>query len=515
MSFSVRTAGGPRVQRNHAEQPVRAAPKPGASRLLAHDRATSCVSTARRRGCWSGPDDPVSIGAYLQEHGYSPQFVDHYILPMGAAIWSAGTAALRNFPARYFVRFFHHHGMLSVDDRPQWLSIRGGSARYVERLTAQVRADPPAHSGRSRSAHSGRRPGQGSRVRVGTIRSRLLRLPQRPGIAPADRRHAMPNAKCSALSATSATTCCCTRIPVCCRAASSPGPRGTTTCWMHVRERVAVTYNMNLLQRLQTNAAARVTQHERSHRSGAVSSVSSRTQHPVFTPEAVAAQSRQAEINGVNRAYFCGAYWRFGFHEDGVVSALAALDHFRQTEHAQRALHRTAQAPALRAARASVQLSAVHDVRGSCGARPGVPRSLAVVHAAPRARLAAARRLHRRCRAIHRGRGARTHRRAHGTRPMGPIRMLTHLRYFGVGFNPVTFYYCFDAADTRVESIVAEITNTPWNERHAYVLTEPHVRGRARASCATSSPRNSTFRRSCRWKRITTGASACPASAWP
>jgi DUF1365 family protein len=58
-------------------------------------------------------------------------------------------------------------------------------------------------------------------------------------------------------------------------------------------------------------------------------------------------------------------------------------------------------------------------------------------------------------------------------RPKGPIRMLTHLRYFGVGFNPVTFYYCFDEAGSRVESIVAEITNTPWNERHAYVLTEP------------------------------------------
>lgn len=60
-----------------------------------------------------------------------------------------------------------------------------------------------------------------------------------------------------------------------------------------------------------------------------------------------------------------------------------------------------------------------------------------------------------------------------GRRPAGPVRMLTHLRYFGIGFNPVTFYYCFDAADTRVETIVAEITNTPWNERHAYVLTDP------------------------------------------
>lgn len=59
-----------------------------------------------------------------------------------------------------------------------------------------------------------------------------------------------------------------------------------------------------------------------------------------------------------------------------------------------------------------------------------------------------------------------------GARPTGPIRMLTHLRCFGMCFNPVTFYYCFDAADSRIETIVADITNTPWNERHAYVLTD-------------------------------------------
>jgi len=65
-----------------------------------------------------------------------------------------------------------------------------------------------------------------------------------------------------------------------------------------------------------------------------------------------------------------------------------------------------------------------------------------------------------------------------GRRPAGPIRMLTHLRYFGICSNPVTFYYCFDAADTRVETIVAEITNTPWNERHAYVLADSGNEGR-------------------------------------
>ena len=102
-----------------------------------------------------------------------------------------------------------------------------------------------------------------------------------------------------------------------------------------------------------------------------------------------------------------------------------------------------------------------------------------------------------------------------GTRPAGPIRMLTHLRYFGIGFNPVTFYYCFDAADTRVEAIVAEITNTPWNERHAYVLTDPMPEAatpRAALPLRQAVPR---FALHAHGDRTTTGASACRASAWP
>ncbi len=61
-----------------------------------------------------------------------------------------------------------------------------------------------------------------------------------------------------------------------------------------------------------------------------------------------------------------------------------------------------------------------------------------------------------------------------GRSPAGPIRLLTHLRYFGYCFNPVSFYYCFDAAGTRVETVVAEVNNTPWGERHCYVLNEPY-----------------------------------------
>jgi len=95
------------------------------------------------------------------------------------------------------------------------------------------------------------------------------------------------------------------------------------------RERVALTYNMNILQRLQAPQTLCVTL----NRSEAIdpSRVLKRIvyHHPLYTPAAVAAQSRQRELNGARRTYYCGAYWRFGFHEDGVVSALAALEHFR------------------------------------------------------------------------------------------------------------------------------------------------------------------------------------------
>jgi predicted NAD/FAD-binding protein len=110
----------------------------------------------------------------------------------------------------------------------------------------------------------------------------------------------------------------------------------------HESDRVTVTYNMNILQRLQTRTPLLVTLNlaERIDPLQIIRRLS--YEHPIHTPAAIAAQARQAEINGANRAYFCGAYWRFGFHEDGVVSALDALDHFRREHHAQRPLHRTA-----------------------------------------------------------------------------------------------------------------------------------------------------------------------------
>jgi len=105
--------------------------------------------------------------------------------------------------------------------------------------------------------------------------------------------------------------------------------------------RVSVTYNMNILQNLAAPATLCVTLNDATAIDPAQVLRRVSYQHPVFTAAAIAAQGRHAELNGCNRSYFCGAYWRHGFHEDGVISAQQALAHFyRDLGDAQRAVHR-------------------------------------------------------------------------------------------------------------------------------------------------------------------------------
>jgi uncharacterized protein len=286
--------------------------------------------------------DSVTLGEYLDVQGYSPQFVEHYILPMGAAIWSAGTDTLRNFPARYFVRFFHNHGMLSVDDRPQWRTVCGGSARYVEKLTAgfrdRIRLRAPVESVRRTPAGVFVKPAGGEAERFDRVffachSDQALRLLTDASVTERAVLGAIRYQRNDVLLHTD------TRV--------LPKRRLAWAAWNYhlvdrAAERVAVTYHMNILQRIESRTPLLVTLNMPDRIDEARVIRELQYEHPVFTPEAVAAQGRHADINGADRAYFCGAYWGFGFHEDGVVSALAALEHFRQVEHAQRAVHRTA-----------------------------------------------------------------------------------------------------------------------------------------------------------------------------
>jgi predicted NAD/FAD-binding protein len=289
-----------------------------------------------------GPAEPdIPLGDYLQGRRYSREFLEWYILPMGAAIWSTDPARMLDFPARCFVRFFQNHGMLTVNDRPQWRTVRGGSREYVRRLTApfatRIRLDSPVQGVRRRadgvtlwSRHGEERFDQ---VFFACHSDQALRLLQDPSPLEATCLAAIPYQASEMVLHTDASL-----LPRRPRAWAAWNyhllPEGTPC--QHSLQGLAraatVTYNMNILQRIQAPETFCVTL----NRTDAIDPrrVLRRLtyHHPVYTPAGLEAQRRHGEVNGAHRSYFCGAYWRYGFHEDGVVSALAALTHFRARE---------------------------------------------------------------------------------------------------------------------------------------------------------------------------------------
>ncbi len=275
-----------------------------------------------------GPE--IRLGDYLAQNGYSQHFIDYYIIPMGSAIWSTEARQMLDFPARFFVRFFHHHGMLTVNDRPQWRVIQGGAARYVEALTAsfreRIRLDTPVEHVRRLKRSVRVKPLNGPEETFDWVffachSDQALTMLQDPSAAEREILGAIPYQENSVYLHTDRNLL--------------PRRKLAWAAWnYHVTaepiDRVAVTYNMNILQGLDSPDPLLVTlNHTRGINPAHV--IKRLTyHHPVYTTAGTRAQARHAEISGVNRTAYCGAYWRNGFHEDGVVSALTALEHFRK-----------------------------------------------------------------------------------------------------------------------------------------------------------------------------------------
>ena len=287
------------------------------------------------------PHHDTTLGDYVREHGFSPEFVDDYLLPMASAIWSAAPADIGAMPARFLIGFFRNHGMLSVNDRPEWRTVCGGSAQYVARLVAPFRAR--IHL-RTRVAGV-RRSNEGVQLRFAGGETRqfdrvFFACHSDQALAMLEDASAVERAVLGAMPYQENEVVLHTDTRL------LPQRRLAWAAWnYHVTrepaERVCVTYNMNILQALDSAETVCVTLNRSSAIDPAKILRRLSYQHPLFTRAAVAAQARFPQINGVNRSYFCGAYWRYGFHEDGVVSAEAALDCFaREVPLAQRALHR-------------------------------------------------------------------------------------------------------------------------------------------------------------------------------
>jgi predicted NAD/FAD-binding protein len=273
-------------------------------------------------------DDTTSLGDWLAELRYSEGFIRRLIVPQASAVWSADPDQMWSFPARFLVTFFHNHGMLSLKGRPTWRTIKGGSARYVEALTApfaeRIRLRTPVERIERFDDHvlvtpRGGEPERYDEVVLATHADRSLAM-----LADAtDREHqileAIPYQPNEAVLHTDRTLL--------------PRRRAAWSSWnYHLLDRPTgsstVTYHMNTLQRLRSSHELCVTLNRTEAIDPARIIATIPYAHPVFTPEGWAAQRRHDEISGVGRTHFCGAYWRWGFHEDGVVSALRVAERF-------------------------------------------------------------------------------------------------------------------------------------------------------------------------------------------
>jgi uncharacterized protein len=270
-----------------------------------------------------------SLGHWVEELGFSRPFIDRLIVPQASAVWSADPRQMWTFPARFLVEFFANHGMLGLRDRPHWRTVKGGSARYVDALTKpwreRLRLDTPVQAIARNGDHVLVTPRGGEAERfdevvVATHSDQALDMLADP----TDREHellgAVPYQANEAVLHTDHTL-----LPRRRRAWASwnyhllHDPPGKTT----------VTYHMNRLQSLQSSTQFCVTlnRSEAIDPSKVIRTIS--YAHPVFSAQGAAAQARHDEISGHHtRTHFCGAYWGWGFHEDGVKSGVRVAERF-------------------------------------------------------------------------------------------------------------------------------------------------------------------------------------------
>ncbi|WP_321837495.1 NAD(P)/FAD-dependent oxidoreductase [Pseudomonas kulmbachensis] len=271
----------------------------------------------------------TQLGDYLQQQGYGSRFIEHYIVPMGAAIWSMSLADMLTFPLQFFVRFFKNHGLLSVSNRPQWRVIEGGSSAYIKPLIAgfsdRIRLNCPvmqvARNEQGVLVHSARGTEYFDKVIFACHSDQALSLLVKPSTAEKQILGAMPYYNNDVVLHTD------TRL--------LPDRKLAWASWNYRlgaagQKRAAVTYNMNILQGIQSDATLCVSLNQTSAIDPFKVLASYTYAHPQYSLDAVAAQARWQELLGEQHSYFCGAYWASGFHEDGVVSALRVAQAFGQ-----------------------------------------------------------------------------------------------------------------------------------------------------------------------------------------
>ncbi len=273
-------------------------------------------------------DDPeadgMTLGEFLDAGRYAQVFIDRYLIPMTGAVWSMAPETMPSFPARTLIRFMHNHGMLGINTHPAWKAIRGGSHSYLKPLTARFRRNiqtrAPIRSvtrmDRGVTFHFADRPEQSfDEVVFACHGDQILPLLEDPT---ATEREVL-----NCFTTTRNETCLHTD------ATMLPKRSNARASWNYLlgdRGKVTLTYHMNRLQSLETAEDYCVTLNA----NGSVNPQRALRrmvyEHPLYTRAAIRAQDRWAEISGKNHTHFCGAWWFYGFHEDGVRSGMRVAE---------------------------------------------------------------------------------------------------------------------------------------------------------------------------------------------
>jgi predicted NAD/FAD-binding protein len=273
-------------------------------------------------------NDPAAEGMTLKQFldvgGYSPLFVDRYLIPMAGAVWSMAPEAMPRFPVLTLVRFMENHGMLGINTHPQWKTIRGGSQSYLAPLTAPFRERIAKDTTIAAIERSDRGVTLRFRDRPAQHFDEVIFACHGDQVLPLLARPTEPERKIlSCFTATRNETCLHTDATLLPKRAAA---RASWNYLLGDSAKVTVTYHMNRLQSLKTRQDYCVTLN-------ANGSVDPRRvlrrmvyEHPLYTQAAIRAQEKWPEISGQNHTHFCGAYWFYGFHEDGVRSGMRVAE---------------------------------------------------------------------------------------------------------------------------------------------------------------------------------------------
>jgi predicted NAD/FAD-binding protein len=276
----------------------------------------------------SGLADTLSVESYVAEHGYSHRFVDHYLSPLGASLWSCDARRFRQFPMRFVIEFLSNHGMLQVNGRPVWKTVVGGSNQYVGPLTEpfreRIRLNAPVAAIRRNPRGIEVTLAGGHREYFDEVVLACHADQSKRLVVDMDReeRELLGHFPYQANEAVLHTD---TRM--------LPSRRKAWGSWnyripAHEKDRVTVTYNMNMLQGLESRRTYCVSLNQTQNIDASTIIRKIRYEHPLFIPGRDQAQASHADLIRRRGISYCGAYWGYGFHEDGVRSALAVCESF-------------------------------------------------------------------------------------------------------------------------------------------------------------------------------------------